>query len=273
MFLPPLIVFVYCLYAIYPGSGIEQTEYLRPMVLTDPSFMEIPLYWQGIYILIAGAKLYFVMSITPMLLSLFSLWLKGRSIVNAGLLRVGSFFALVMNLTVLLSFAGDFISISMVKGAVITANILICIHYIVSQRNPDYIRMVKIVIHKAKYAQSYIKGIDIDSLKNRLYEIMELEKAFADEDINLKSIADELGVTTHQLSQLLNEKIKKNFNTFVNEFRVNEAKEILLDEPDRSILSISFAVGFNSYVTFCNVFSKIAGMTPSQFRKKNKKGQ
>ncbi|HPD77772.1 MAG TPA: helix-turn-helix domain-containing protein, partial [Spirochaetota bacterium] len=95
---------------------------------------------------------------------------------------------------------------------------------------------------------------------------------FADEDISLKKLADELDITTHQLSQILNEKIKKNFNTFINEFRVEEAKSLLVEEADRSILSISLAVGFNSYTTFCTTFSKYTGMSPSNYRKRFLKG-
>ena len=70
------------------------------------------------------------------------------------------------------------------------------------------------------------------------------EKIFADEELTLPSLADELGISAHQLSEILNREIKKNFNTFINEYRVKEAKELLVDEPGRSILSVGIAAGF-----------------------------
>lgn len=269
MFIPALLSFFYCLYGLLTPADAAAAGYIRPMALADYGFNGIPRYWKGIYLLMSGAKLYLSVSIAFMLASYYIIWKKGKPFENITLLRIGYIFALLMCLNTLVSFIGDFISIQLVKINMAIGNVFIYSVYIVSQRHTDYNRMVKIVIHKAKYAQSYISGVDIGSVKNRLYEIMELEKAFADEDLSLKSVADELGVTTHQLSQLLNEKIKKNFKTFVNEYRVNEAKQLLIDEPGRSILSVSVAVGFNSYVTFCTTFSKMAGMSPSQYRREN----
>lgn len=269
MFLPAVLSFVYCIYGLFPSADAAAAGYIKPVVFTDPAFRGIPLYWKGIYVLMSGAKIYLSLSIAVMLVNYYRIWKKGRSFENTSILRVGYTFAFLMSMNVFISFIGDFLSIEFVRINMAIGNFFIYGVYIVSQRQTDYNRMVKIVIHQAKYAQSYIKGVDIDSVKDRLYEIMELEKAYADEDLSLKGIADELGVTTHQLSQILNEKIKKNFNTFINEYRINEAKQLLVDEPGRSILSISVAAGFNSYVTFCTTFSKMAGMSPSQYRKEN----
>jgi len=185
--------------------------------------------------------------------------------------RVGYVFAILITVMSVICLAGDFFSIEVVRGSVFIANIFICSVYIVSRRNPSYNRMLKIEIEKAGYSHSYIKGIDIDNVIKKLYDLMLEKKAFTDEDLTLKKLADELGVTSHQLSQILNERIKKNFNTFINEFRIEEAKSMLIEEPDRSILSISIAVGYNSYTTFCTTFSKITGISPSQYRRGNKK--
>jgi len=269
MFIPAIIAAVYSSYGLLPISGINQAEYLRPMILTDLVYSSTPLYWKGIYYMMSGAKLYLSISIAVMLVNYYILWKKGRPFKTIALLRIGYIFALLMCINTFISFVGDFISIELVKINMAIGNFFIYSVYIVSQRHTDYNRMVKIIIHKAKYARSHINGVDIDSVKNRLLEIMELEKAYADEDISLKGIAAELGVTAHQLSQILNERIKKNFNTFVNEYRINEAKQLLVEDSDRSIRSISVASGFNSYVTFCTTFTKMTGISPTRYRKDN----
>ncbi|HPJ40515.1 MAG TPA: helix-turn-helix domain-containing protein [Spirochaetota bacterium] len=271
MFVPAIASMIYCIYGLLPAADAGGPGYIRPLVLMGPEFIMLPMYWKGIYFMMSGAKIYLFSSIALMLIGYYSFWKKGRPFENISVLRAGYFFALLMCVNTCISFVGDFISILLVKINMIIGNGFIVSMYIVSQRHTDYNRMVKIVIHKAKYAQSHIRGVDIESVKNRLYEIMELEKAFADEDISLARVADELGVTTHQLSQILNEKINKNFNTFVNEYRIKEAMQLLVEEPERSILSTGVAVGFNSYVTFCTTFSRMAGMSPSQYRRKYSK--
>ncbi len=60
---------------------------------------------------------------------------------------------------------------------------------------------------------------------------MEIEKAYSDKDFSLKILARDLDVSTQQLSEILNEKTGKSFNTFINEYLINEAKLLLIDDP------------------------------------------
>ena len=74
-------------------------------------------------------------------------------------------------------------------------------------------------------------------------------------------------MTAHQLSQLLNEKLNVNFYTFINKYRIQEARRILTEEPDKSIIAIAYDVGFNSKSSFYEAFSKFTGKTPYRYRK------
>ena len=62
----------------------------------------------------------------------------------------------------------------------------------------------------------------------RLKHLMEKEKIYLDENISLQSLAEKLNIPPYQLSQLLNEKIKQSFSDFINTYRIEEAKEILI---------------------------------------------
>jgi AraC-like DNA-binding protein len=66
--------------------------------------------------------------------------------------------------------------------------------------------------------------------------------------------------------------LNKNFMDLLNNYRIEEAKEMLLKpgKNDRSILEIAFEVGFNSKEVFNRCFKKYTGMTPSEFKKMNK---
>ena len=80
-----------------------------------------------------------------------------------------------------------------------------------------------------------------------------------------------LSVPQHHLSQILNEKLNQNFFDFVNNYRIQEAKKLLVS-PDGgllTILAIAEEVGFNSKSAFNNAFKKVTNTTPSEFRKNN----
>ena len=117
-----------------------------------------------------------------------------------------------------------------------------------------------------------VKNVDIsDAEKNRiqleLTRLMENEKIFCDEDLSLKRLADMLSLQPHQLSSYLNRELSINFNEFINTYRVNEAVNMMKEDSTRSLLSIAFAVGFNSKSVFYNAFSKQIGMSPAKYRK------
>jgi len=102
----------------------------------------------------------------------------------------------------------------------------------------------------------------------KFYEYLQLDKAYLNPDITIGDISGEIGIPVHQLSKALNLGIKKNFYQCVNELRVEEAKRMLMDKSlsASSILTIGMDAGFNSKSTFNDVFKKLAGNTPSEYR-------
>lgn len=133
-----------------------------------------------------------------------------------------------------------------------------------------YPEKLKIVISEAKtkqYERSLLEGINVNEVTNKLNRFMLDEKIYAVEDITLKKVADELLISPHQLSELLNEYMGLNFNSYINKFRIHDAMELLINEPKRSILSIAYAVGFNSKSSFYEAFFRNMGKTPSRYRK------
>jgi len=116
-----------------------------------------------------------------------------------------------------------------------------------------------------QYAQECIK---------KLKHLMEVEKIYRDADLSLQLLSEKLKITTHLLSQILNEKLNRNFADFINFYRIEEAKEILASPrgAEQKIIAIAFDVGFNTKVAFYNAFKKYTGMTPAQYRKKPNSG-
>lgn len=117
-----------------------------------------------------------------------------------------------------------------------------------------------------KYRKSKLARVDLERTLSRLDQLMQEEKRYCDEDLSLARLAAELGLTSYQLSELLNKERGLNFAHFVNEYRVREARRLFREEPERSVLSVAFAVGFNSRSRFNEVFKAETGLTPSRFR-------
>ena len=77
-----------------------------------------------------------------------------------------------------------------------------------------------------------------------------------------------MSISSHHLSQILNERIRQNFFDFVNSYRIEEAKRKLVEPATKhySILGIAEEVGFNSKSAFNNAFKKHTNMTPTEFK-------
>lgn len=105
--------------------------------------------------------------------------------------------------------------------------------------------------------------IDIDKVSN----FMKLEKPYLNPDLNLSDLADLLEMNRAELSKIINTGFNKNFNDFINEYRVNTFKEKLKTGAHKqlSLLGIAYDCGFNSKATFNRVFKKLTHTSPSEF--------
>ncbi|MBI5218851.1 MAG: AraC family transcriptional regulator [Bacteroidia bacterium] len=106
-----------------------------------------------------------------------------------------------------------------------------------------------------------------------LNELMETEKPYLNSRLTLSDLAGALHINRNYLSQIINIHFNKNFITFINEFRVKKAQELLVDsEYDKfSIDGIAAETGFNSRSSFYSAFKKHTGITPSEYKKHKEK--
>ena len=108
------------------------------------------------------------------------------------------------------------------------------------------------------------------SLLNEFYEKikkhMENEKPYRDNELRLVHLADQLGYSTHLLSKVINKRAGKNFNHFVNEYRLAEAEKLISENTSARIKSIYFDVGFNNKATFYKAFKNKYQCTPSEYK-------
>lgn len=98
-------------------------------------------------------------------------------------------------------------------------------------------------------------------------------KAFLNPDITLDKLAESLSIPAKDLSMLINRHLGVNFYEFINKYRIDEAKQMLVadEHKNTTITDIYFSVGFNSKSVFYTFFKKFENTTPSQYKKQHNK--
>ena len=121
-----------------------------------------------------------------------------------------------------------------------------------------------------RYVKSGLKDNEADRYLKKLLSYMEVKKPYLDGNLSILDLANQTGVSRHHITEVLNEKYKRNFFTFINEYRVREVIRRFEDPRynNFTILAIAFDSGFNSKTTFNSIFKSQTGLTPSEYRQK-----
>jgi AraC-like DNA-binding protein len=101
--------------------------------------------------------------------------------------------------------------------------------------------------------------------------LMEDDKVYREEGLSITMLAARLGTPEYRLRRLINRRLAhRNFNSFVNGYRLAEARAALADptQAEVPILTIALDAGFQSIGPFNRAFKAQTGMTPSEFRRR-----
>lgn len=106
-------------------------------------------------------------------------------------------------------------------------------------------------------------------LIDRILEYMTERRPYLDAELTLSKLAQEVGISRSQLSQLINDGLGDNFYDFVNKYRVEEVKKLMTDPKmqNYNMLGIALEAGFKSKSTFNLIFKRFTGLTPTEYRK------
>lgn len=117
------------------------------------------------------------------------------------------------------------------------------------------------------YANSTLKGVDVEGRLAQLDHLLTHEKLHRNEDISLSTLAEAMSLSAHQLSELINSRFGVGFSRFIRERRVTEARTMLAEDRRSSVLSIGMMCGFGSQSAFYAAFREATGLSPAAFRK------
>ena len=108
----------------------------------------------------------------------------------------------------------------------------------------------------------------MDQLKDRILEMVVINKKYLDKDYSAKRLAEDLNTNTRYISAVVNLKFHMNYSSFINKYRIEEAMSILVDKryQELRIEEVSDMVGFSNRQSFYAAFYKITGITPREYK-------
>jgi AraC-like DNA-binding protein len=119
---------------------------------------------------------------------------------------------------------------------------------------------------KEKYQNRKLAEDAALTLLTALNQLMHEQQLYLNPNLSLALLAKKVGSLQTTVSQVLNDKLNKSFNLYVNEFRIDHAKKLLLSESHLNMELVAERCGFNSNSTFFAAFKKITGQTPASYR-------
>jgi TolB-like protein/AraC-like DNA-binding protein len=121
-------------------------------------------------------------------------------------------------------------------------------------------------------AKALLSAAEIEVVLEKLDKGMKEEKWFQHSTISLRELAENVNISSNKLSWLLNEQIGKNFNEYINAFRLENFKEKALDPANShlTLLGLAYESGFSSKSVFNAFFKKVEGTTPRAWLKASK---
>ncbi len=124
-------------------------------------------------------------------------------------------------------------------------------------------------LEKEKYKTSSLTAEEMDNIFKNLKTFFEEKELYKEPQLKIQTVAENLKISSHHLSQTINSKTEKPFYDFVNEYRVNKLKEKLISPTHQhyTILALGLECGFNSKASLNRIFKLHTEQSPSQYQK------
>ncbi|HOB70260.1 MAG TPA: AraC family transcriptional regulator [bacterium] len=199
-------------------------------------------------------------------------WLMNLFFVNAGFLAM-LFTALILHATGFFTMNHHFTRVSYLWDMV-----LIFTFSIMALRQSPVFQVPENIIENSnkpqsdetdKYGSARLEKETVDSVLKELLEYVENEKPYLDPELTVSTLGEKISLPRHIISQVINSGLKMNFYSFINGYRIEEAKKMFEDTAykDKNIIEIAYMAGFTSKSHFNLSFKKATGLTPKEFRR------
>jgi AraC-like DNA-binding protein len=268
-FLPAIIVYLLCL-PIFFYSGEQKIEFLHDMLrgIHSPMFsvFEVFLPFQGMAYTLFTFRI--IREYDRNIKNAFS----NIDLINLNWLKYITFCGLIIWSLVIVVFVLKPYTNKFDMAIQIALAVLIYILGYRALKQPEIFFTPQAEVTDAsgseKYKRSGLSNEFADEIVKKLKKFMESDKPYLDNDLTMQKLAERLNVSLHNLSEVINTRLKLSYYDFINNYRVEEFKSRIADPSnDRyNILSVAYDSGFKSKGTFNSIFKKNTGLTPSEYK-------
>jgi len=130
--------------------------------------------------------------------------------------------------------------------------------------------------HRPQFNQNRFRGHAVGNngiskelaqdIKNRIIEELEINEHYTNSNFKLEDLSHLIGFPKHQTSKIINQEFGLDFNSLVNKYRIQRARELFMSQNDFQISDVMYDVGFNNSTTFNRAFKKFTDdLTPTGF--------
>lgn len=149
------------------------------------------------------------------------------------------------------------------NGPMLYAVVIYLITFVVIKNNQAFQNE-----RRKKYQNVNLSVADLTKHFQTISNVMEQQRPYGHVDFSVQKLSELTHLPGYIISIVLSIKTFKNFNQYVNSFRVRDAKHMLSDArfDNWTIAAIAYECGFNSLSTFNTAFKKLTGITPSAFK-------
>lgn len=129
------------------------------------------------------------------------------------------------------------------------------------------------VVQPPKPAGAELPEATVKPIVDALLNAMSAKQLFLDPELTVEKLGQHTQLSPKLISAVLNQHVRKNFNGFVNEYRVDAVKQRLTDPAygNLTLTGIAFDCGFNSQATFQRTFKQLTGVSPGEYQAQQKK--
>ncbi|NAS31932.1 helix-turn-helix domain-containing protein [Flavobacteriaceae bacterium R38] len=136
------------------------------------------------------------------------------------------------------------------------------------------------ILTESQFFKDYYLGKNIEknkslilegeSLKQKIEKIITEHQLFKDPELNLKNISKKIEVNPTIVMEYFSQELKMSFNDYINRFRVNEFKKLMMlkENEKYDIMGIAELAGFKSRATFYRNFRRIEGVSPKEYKER-----
>ncbi|NVK21526.1 MAG: AraC family transcriptional regulator [Kangiellaceae bacterium] len=180
-----------------------------------------------------------------------------------------AFFVIFWGLVIFFNYISRIPSINLIAYAIL----VLMVYFIgfVQWRNPSIFHIQKLdkqpeIKTKPDTSEGLLDQEMRSSILQEVKEKVKKEALYRNSELTLATLAEYIGVSVHHLSETLNQQGGKNFNQFINEYRVAEVCEQLKQKNKRNLIDLALDAGFSSKSSFNATFKKLTGKAPSVYR-------